>query len=153
MSVIFPPWCYVPCRPSSQTTFNGWDVVAVVMAPVLYSFHTDDDKKASDAAVPAIEQSVGMLAKAGTTVLVGMPGEGAIAKIEPDAIANAAQRIMGSKMGSSKVRVDIPRLVDMYQQGRLKLDELITGRYPLSEINEAIDSVRRGEALRNVIVF
>ncbi|NNF79975.1 MAG: zinc-binding dehydrogenase, partial [Rhizobiales bacterium] len=73
--------------------------------------------------------------------------------IEPDAIANAAQRIMGSKMGSSKVRVDIPRLVDMYQQGRLKLDELITGRYPLSEINEAIDSVRRGEALRNVIVF
>ncbi len=104
-------------------------------------------------AVPAIEQSVGMLAKAGTTVLVGMPGEGAIAKIEPDAIANAAQRIMGSKMGSSKVRVDIPRLVDMYQQGRLKLDELITGRYPLSEINEAIDSVRRGEALRNVIVF
>ena len=104
-------------------------------------------------AVPAIEQSVGMLAKAGTTVLVGMPGEGAIAKIEPDAIANAAQRIMGSKMGSSKVRVDIPRLVDMYQQGRLKLDELITGRYPLNEINEAIDSVRRGEALRNVIVF
>lgn len=104
-------------------------------------------------AVPAIEQSMGMLAKAGTTVLVGMPGEGAIAKIEPDAIANAAQRIIGSKMGSSKVRVDIPRLVEMYQQGRLKLDELITGRYPLSEINEAVDSVRRGEALRNVIVF
>ena len=41
----------------------------------------------------------------------------------------------------------------MYQQGRLKLDELITGRYPLEEINEAIDSVRRGDALRNVIVF
>lgn len=104
-------------------------------------------------ALPAIEQSVGFLAKAGTTVLVGMPGAGAIAKIEPDDIANAAQRIIGSKMGSSKVRVDIPRLVDLYQQGRLKLDELITGRYPLSEINEAIDSVRRGEALRNVIVF
>lgn len=104
-------------------------------------------------AIPAIEQSISFLAPAGTAVLVGMPGSGAIAKIEPDDIANAAQRIIGSKMGSSKLRVDIPRLVDLYQQGRLKLDELITGRYPLEEINEAIDSVRRGEALRNVIVF
>ena len=104
-------------------------------------------------AIPAIEQSISFLAPAGTAVFVGMPGSGAIAKIEPDDIANAAQRIIGSKMGSAKLRVDIPRLVDLYQQGRLKLDELITGRYPLSEINEAIDSVRRGEALRNVIVF
>ena len=60
---------------------------------------------------------------------------------------------MGSKMGSSKVRVDIPRLVALYQQGRLKLDELITGRYPLEQINEAIAEVKSGDALRNVIVF
>ena len=38
-------------------------------------------------------------------------------------------------------------------KGRLKLDELITGRYPLEQINEAMESVERGEALRNVIVF
>jgi Zn-dependent alcohol dehydrogenase len=56
-------------------------------------------------------------------------------------------------MGSSKIRVDIPKLVGLYQRGKLMLDELITGRYSLEEINEAIASVNRGEALRNVIVF
>jgi Zn-dependent alcohol dehydrogenase len=49
--------------------------------------------------------------------------------------------------------VDVPRLVALYQQGRLKLDELITARYPLEQINEAIAAMERGEALRNVIVF
>jgi len=47
----------------------------------------------------------------------------------------------------------VPRLVQLYQEGRLKLDELITKRYPLAQINEAITSMERGEALRNVIVF
>ena len=44
-------------------------------------------------------------------------------------------------------------MVDMYQAGILKLDELITGRYPLEQINEAIESVLEGKALRNVIMF
>ncbi len=101
----------------------------------------------------AVEQSFKLLAPAGTAVLVGMPGAGVLAEFEPDEIANHAQRIIGSKMGSSKVRVDIPMLVELYKQGRLKLDELVTGRYPLEDINEAIDSVKRGDALRNVIVF
>jgi len=43
--------------------------------------------------------------------------------------------------------------VGLYQAGALKLDELISGRYPLDRINEAIESVKNGEALRNVIVF
>ncbi|MFB3046054.1 MAG: zinc-binding dehydrogenase, partial [Acidiferrobacterales bacterium] len=63
------------------------------------------------------------------------------------------QRILGSKMGSTRLRVDVPKLVELYQQDRLKLDELITNRYPLEDINEAIASVNRAEALRNVIVF
>jgi Zn-dependent alcohol dehydrogenase len=56
-------------------------------------------------------------------------------------------------MGSARLQVDVPKLVTLYQEGRLKLDELITNRYPLAEINEAIAAVSRGEALRNVIVF
>ena len=47
----------------------------------------------------------------------------------------------------------MPRLVELYQQGRLKLDQLISNRYPLEQINAAVDSVRQGAALRNVIVF
>jgi Zn-dependent alcohol dehydrogenase len=56
-------------------------------------------------------------------------------------------------MGSTRLRVDVPKLVEFYQQDRLKLDELITNRYPLEDMNEAIASVNRAEALRNVIVF
>jgi S-(hydroxymethyl)glutathione dehydrogenase/alcohol dehydrogenase len=49
--------------------------------------------------------------------------------------------------------VDIPHLISLYQNGRLKLDEIITARYPLERINEAIESTEKGEALRNVITF
>ena len=56
-------------------------------------------------------------------------------------------------MGSARIAIDIPNLVALYRQGRLKLDELISGRYPLADINEAIASVKAGDALRNVIVF
>ena len=48
---------------------------------------------------------------------------------------------------------DVPRLVARYREGRLNLDELITARYPLERINEAIGAMEGGEALRNVIVF
>ena len=56
-------------------------------------------------------------------------------------------------MGSSRIQIDVPKIVELYKQGRVKLDELITKRYPLEKINEAISAVVRGEALRNVIVF
>ena len=75
------------------------------------------------------------------------------AQFDPGELANDGQRILGSKMGSARLEIDVPRLVEHYRQGSLKLDELISGRYPLEEINEAVASVNRGEALRNVIVF
>lgn len=100
-----------------------------------------------------IEQGFGLIRKGGTLVLVGMPASGEIAGFEPLTVANDCQIILGSKMGSSRIRADIPKLVKLYTEGMLKLDELITGRYPLEQINEAMASVNRGEALRNVIVF
>lgn len=101
----------------------------------------------------AMEQGLTLLRQAGTLVIVGMPASGAKLQIEAVDFADNSQRILGSKMGSTRLRVDVPKLVELYQQGRLKLDELITARYPLEEINEAIAAVKRGEALRNVIVF
>jgi S-(hydroxymethyl)glutathione dehydrogenase / alcohol dehydrogenase len=100
-----------------------------------------------------IEQAFGLIRKGGTLVLVGMPASGEIAGFEPLTVANDCQVVLGSKMGSSHIRSDIPKLVALYREGRLKLDELITDRYPLGEINQAIGAVNRGEALRNVIVF
>jgi len=104
-------------------------------------------------AKPAIEQAFKYLSKAGTVVIVGMPESGVTTAFDPTDFAYAGQRVLGSRMGSTRLDVDVPALVDLYRQGRLKLDELISGRYPLTEINEAIASVTRGEALRNVIEF
>jgi len=101
----------------------------------------------------AFDQSYGLLSPTGAVVLVGMPASGVMSEFDPGTLASASQRILGSKMGSARIDEDIPRLVALYREGRLKLDELITGRYPLEGINEAIAAVNRGEALRNVIVF
>jgi Zn-dependent alcohol dehydrogenase len=103
--------------------------------------------------ITAIEQSVGYTRNGGTICIVGMPPSGAKAAFEGVSIADNAKKLIGSKMGSTRLQVDVPKLVELYQQGRLKLDELISNRYPLEQINEAVASVRQGEALRNVIVF
>lgn len=101
----------------------------------------------------AFDASYALLAKAGAVVLVGMPANGVMSEIDPGTMAAYSQRILGSKMGGSRISIDIPNLVNLYKQGRLKLDELISGRYALADINEAMESVKRGDALRNVIVF
>jgi S-(hydroxymethyl)glutathione dehydrogenase / alcohol dehydrogenase len=100
-----------------------------------------------------IEQGLSLLRRAGTLVIVGMPPSGVMTEFEPGELANDSQRILGSKVGSARPDIDLPKLLELYRQGRLKLDELISGRYPLEAINDAIASVNRGAALRNVIVF
>jgi len=107
----------------------------------------------ASAAIPAIEQGAKLIRRGGTLVLVGIPPNGAAVRFDAVAIADGALRILGSKMGSVRPQLDIPALVALYRQGRLKLDELISGRYPLEQINEAVASADRGEALRPVIVF
>ena len=92
----------------------------------------------------AIEQGVTLLRRGGTLVVVGMTAEGVKVRFEALDIADNALRILGSKMGAERLRLDIPILVDWYLQGRLKLDELISGRYPLHQINEAIASAASG---------
>lgn len=101
----------------------------------------------------AIEQSIALLARGGAAVIVGMPAAGVMAEYDPGSLAGYGQRLLGSKMGSAKVNRDIPALAELYLAGALKLDELISGRYALADINSAIDSVKSGKALRNVIVF
>ncbi|MDG2025526.1 MAG: Zn-dependent alcohol dehydrogenase [Acidimicrobiales bacterium] len=104
-------------------------------------------------AKPAIEQGFALAAPGGAVVIVGMTATGVMVEFDATTIAGMGQRVLGSKMGSSRLPVDIPLLVSLYEDGRLKLDELVTKTYPLEEINEAIDAVKRGEARRNVIVF
>ncbi len=101
----------------------------------------------------AVTLGFDLIRKRGTVVIVGIPKSGTTAPLPIGQIAVREQKVIGSLMGSTQLCVDIPRLVKLYQSGRLKLDELITARYPLERINEAIEATERGEALRNVIMF
>jgi Zn-dependent alcohol dehydrogenase len=89
----------------------------------------------------------------GAIVIVGMPASGVEGKFDPSSLAGHNQRILGSKMGTSVIARDIPTLLHRYQDGELELDGLVSRTFDLDEINEAMDEVRSGAALRNVIVF
>ena len=104
---------------------------------------------------PVIEAALGLVRRGGTVVVLGMPAsDQAIGVVGVD-LVHDDKRILGHKIGSGSGSLAdvVPRLVALYEDGRLRLDELISGRYPLSEINAAIASSSGGDALRNVIVF
>ncbi len=104
-------------------------------------------------AIPAYDTAPKYLANGGKVIMVGMPHSGAMSSYEPVMLAATGQGMVGSKMGDVVIARDIPWMVDLYEQGRLKLDELISGRWPLEQINEAIADTKTGSAKRNVIVF
>ena len=101
----------------------------------------------------AIELGLACVRRGGTLVVVGMPPAGETFQVEAVGLAHDDVRILGSKMGSARLADAVPRLVELYADGRLQLDELVTGRFPLERINEALASTRAGETIRNVIVF
>ncbi|MGQ0601296.1 MAG: zinc-binding dehydrogenase, partial [Anaerolineales bacterium] len=101
----------------------------------------------------AVTQALSYVRRGGTVVAVGMPAAGAMASLPVGDFVYNGQKVIGSSLGSTRLSVDIPRLVGLYQSGKLMLDELITNRYPLEQINEAIESMERGEALRNVVMI
>jgi S-(hydroxymethyl)glutathione dehydrogenase / alcohol dehydrogenase len=100
-----------------------------------------------------VEDGVRMTARGGTLVIVGMPRSGTLARLDPLAIADGSLRILGTKMGDSDPRRDIPCLVKRYGDGSLRLDGLVSERFGLGRVNDAIASAKRGEQLRPVIIF
>jgi S-(hydroxymethyl)glutathione dehydrogenase/alcohol dehydrogenase len=63
------------------------------------------------------------------------------------------KQLVGSIFGSANPRRDIPRLLRMYQEGRLKLDELVTQTYPLENINEGYQDMRDGKNIRGMVMY
>ena len=98
------------------------------------------------------EQAWSMLAPGGTATIIGMIPPGVKVELHgPDFLRE--KKIQGSLMGSNRFRVDMPRIIDLYLQGRIKLDEMISQRLPLARINEALDALRDGHLARTVITF
>ncbi len=102
---------------------------------------------------PAIRQALRYIEPGGELVIVGMPPNNSEIDIDPVIIAAVGHRIVGSKMGTSDIRRDIPRLIEWYHRGELLLDELVTATFPLTAVNEAIEAVGSGSVIRNVLVM
>jgi len=99
----------------------------------------------------AIQQGYEMSGPRGLVVVVGLAPRNE--KLTVPVFFGGERMLTSSTMGTTRLSTDVPKLVALYQAGRLKLDELITKRYPLEQINQAIAAVEKGEALRNVIMF
>jgi S-(hydroxymethyl)glutathione dehydrogenase/alcohol dehydrogenase len=103
--------------------------------------------------VPTVQQAVAMTGRGGTTVLVGVVPITELVPISAADLTLQEKNITGSYMGSNRFRFDMPKYVEFYLDGRLFLDEMISSRIALDEVNEAFDRMRKGEAARQVIVF
>lgn len=104
-------------------------------------------------AAPVYDTAPRYLARGGRLVMVGMPHLGDMARYEPVILAMQGQQMRGSMMGDTVLSRDIPWMVDMWRQGRLELETLVSRRWPLDQINAAIADTASGHARRNVIVF
>jgi len=100
----------------------------------------------------ASEQAFRMLRRGGTANVVGMVPVGQNIELMGAAFLGE-KRIQGSAMGSNRFPVDMPRFVDMYMNGKLKLDEMISRRIKLEQVNEAFEEMKTGAIARSVIMF
>lgn len=100
--------------------------------------------------VKAARQAFDMVRRGGTAVIVGMMPWGSEISLPGPAFLGE-KKCIGSFYGSTRFRVDMPRLCEWYMQGRIKLDELVTRRYDLSQINEAFDAMKKGEVARSIM--
>ena len=99
------------------------------------------------------EQAYDATKKGGMCVVVGITSAADKAAININQLVYAEKTLRGSIYGTTRPRTDLLTLIDMHRAGQLKLDELVTARYPLADINEAYDALQRGEVARSLIVF
>ncbi len=101
----------------------------------------------------AFETAFGATAPGGTTITAGLPAPDARAQIPPLTITAEARTIIGSYLGSAVPSRDIPTYAQLWREGKLPVEELITARIALSDINHAMDQLADGKAVRQVIIF
>lgn len=111
-----------------------------------YVIECAGNARAFETAFTATEQG-------GTTVTVGLPHPDARADISPLTLTAEARTVVGSYLGSAVPARDIPRYAQLWREGKLPVEELISSRIKLQEINEAMDQLAEGKAVRQVIMF
>lgn len=147
----------VPLKLDMARTFGATDVVdASAVDPVAAVLELTSG--GVDAAFEAIgladtvQQCFAMLRRGGTAYVIGVMAEEAAVTLRGLDFLGA-RSVRGVYMGSNHFKVDLPRYAELYLQGRLLLDELISARLALTDVNEGFDAMVRGEVARSVIMF
>jgi len=137
-------------------TFGATDVIAPGTDPVAAVLdllgpvdHAFDVVGRSETVVQAIR----MIKTGRTAWLVGIPAVGAELRLPGLHLLTQAKGLQGLLMGSNHFMQDIPALAELYGQGRLELDALISQRITLDDVNDGFDLMRAGTAARTVVVF
>jgi alcohol dehydrogenase len=103
--------------------------------------------------VPALELAYAATARGGSTVTAGLPHPEKRMSLSPLALVAEERTLKGSYVGSSAPQRDVPRMIALFRAGRLPVDQLLTHRLRLEEINEGFDRLREGVGVRQVVLF
>jgi alcohol dehydrogenase len=103
--------------------------------------------------VPALELAYAATNRGGMTVTAGLPHPDKKMALAPLVLVAEERTLKGSYVGSSAPQRDVPRMIALFRAGRLPVDQLLTHRLKLDEINEGFDRLREGEGIRHVIMF
>ncbi len=87
----------------------------------------------------------------GESIIIGVAGDQEISTRPFQLVTGRVWR--GSAFGGARGRTDVPKIVDWYMDGKLNIDDLITHKMPLSEINTAFDLMHKGESIRSIVEF
>jgi alcohol dehydrogenase len=103
--------------------------------------------------IKALEMAYRITRRGGSTVTAGLLPAAAVLPLQAVSLVAEERTLKGSYIGSCVPSRDIPRYIDLYKQGRLPVDKLLTGRLTLDEINHGFDLLHEGKAIRQVVVF
>jgi Zn-dependent alcohol dehydrogenase len=101
----------------------------------------------------AVQLGVELIRPGGTTVVVGLLPESTPVALDMLDLVTFEKRVVGSAYGTTSPQILMPRILRLYQEGKLVLDELVSDRLPLEEIDEAFARSRRADGLRPVLAI
>jgi len=100
-----------------------------------------------------IEACYEAIRRGGTAVVVGQVADGVKISIDPFVMSDQEKRLIGSNYGSSRQSIDFPKIVDLYMEGKIDLDSMVTDRIGLEGVNDAFARMRKGQGIRTVIEY
>jgi len=103
--------------------------------------------------VRALELAYGITRRGGMTVTAGLPPPSATFALPPVNLVAEERTVKGSYIGTCVPSRDIPRYIDLYRQGKLAVNRLMSGRLKLEDINRGFDLLNEGKAVRQIVVF